>query len=68
MVIRAIYRSPNGNGKEFLNYLQEKLSEDRMHQQRRVIMGDLYIHIDVLNNHGDARKFNISCKQQDLCK
>lgn len=53
VMVGAIYRSPNGNCREFLTYMEEKLNEDCIHQQKTVIMGDL--NIDLLKNGSDAK-------------
>lgn len=53
VMVGAIYRSPNGNCREFLKYMEEKLNEDCIHQQKTVIMGDM--NIDLLKNGSDAK-------------
>ena len=42
-MVGTFYRSPNSNCNEFLRYLEEKLSDDLIHQQTTVFLGDLNI-------------------------
>lgn len=52
IIVGAIYRSPNGNCRDFFKFLEEELDADSSQKNRTFILGDL--NIDFLKNDGNA--------------
>ena len=52
----SIYRSPNSNGNEFLNYFEEILNNDLINANKTIILGDFNINFNSNNSMANRLK------------